>query len=79
MIYVLLSLYHLQLFPLQLLFLFWDNFENQSLNSVYVLEKYWISLLGLKKSLKFTTLSTLDTFFRTIRLFFRGKFGSSSV
>ena len=32
------------------------NFE-QVLNSVKVLEKYLISLLGLEKSLKFTTLS----------------------
>ena len=29
---------------------------NKSLNSVKVLEKYLISLLGLKKSLKFTSL-----------------------
>ena len=32
-----------------------------SLNSVKVLEKYLISLLGLEKSLKFTTLCVLDT------------------
>ena len=34
-----------------------------SLNSVKVLEKYLISLLGLEKSLKFTTLCVLDTRF----------------
>ena len=35
----------------------------KSLNSAKVLEKYLISLLGLEKSLKFTTLSTPDTSF----------------
>ena len=35
----------------------------KSLNSAKVLEKYSISLLGLEKSLKFTTLSTPDTSF----------------
>ena len=34
-----------------------------SLNSVKVLEKYLISLLGFEKSLKFTTLCTPDTRF----------------
>ena len=35
----------------------------KSLNSVKVLEKYLISLLGLEKSLKFTALSKPGTFF----------------
>ena len=58
------------------------NFSSRpekSLNSVKVLEKYLISLLGLENSLKFTTLSMPDTIFCKIRLFCRGKFGSSSV
>ena len=42
----------------------------KSLNLVLVFEKYLISLLGHKKSLKFTTLSTPDTFFFKIRLIF---------
>ena len=33
------------------------NFFSKVLNSVKILEKYLISLLGLEKSLKFTTLS----------------------
>ena len=47
----------------------------KSLNSVKVLEKYLISLLGLEKSLKLTILSKPDTFFCKIRLFCQGKFG----
>ena len=35
----------------------------KSLNSAKVLEKYLISLLGLEKSLKLTTLSTPYTYF----------------
>ena len=35
----------------------------KSLNSAKVLEKYLISLLGLEKSLKLTTLSTSYTYF----------------
>ena len=50
----------------------------KSLNSVKVLEKYLISLLGLKKSLKFTTLFT-PHYFCEIRLSQRGEFASSSV
>ena len=49
------------------------------LNSVKVLEKYLISLLGLEKSLKFTILSTPDPNHCKIRLFCLGKFCSSSV
>ena len=58
------------------------NFSSRlekSLNLVQVLEKYLISLLGLEKSLKFTTLSTPDTIFCKIRLFCQGKFDSFSV
>ena len=60
------------------------NFRSRlekSLNLVKVLEKYLqlISLLGLEISLKFTTLFTPCTIFCAIRLFRRGKFGSSSV
>ena len=51
----------------------------KSLNSVKVLEKYLISLLGLEKSLKFTILSTPDPICCKIRLFYLGKFCSSSV
>ena len=40
----------------------------RSLNSVKVLEKYLISLLGLEKSLKFTTLFTSHIFWCTIIL-----------
>ena len=36
--------------------------KTESLKSVSVLEKYLISLLGLEKSLKFSTLSMPDTF-----------------
>ena len=50
-----------------------------NLNLVQVIEKYFISLLGLEKSLKFATLSTLDTIFCKIRLFCQGKFDSFSV
>ena len=42
------------------------NFSSRlekSFNLVKVLEKYLISLLGLEKSLKFTTMSTSDTHF----------------
>ena len=42
------------------------NFSSRlekSFSLVKVLEKYLISLLGLEKSLKFTTLSTPDTHF----------------
>ena len=42
------------------------NFSSRlkkSWNSVKVLEKYLISLLGLEKSLEFTTLSMPDTYF----------------
>ena len=35
----------------------------KSFNLVKVLEKYLIFLLGLEKSLKFTTMSTSDTHF----------------
>ena len=42
----------------------------KSLNLVLVFEKYLTSLLGHKKCLKFTTLSTPDTFFFKIRLIF---------
>ena len=51
----------------------------KSLNLVKDLEKYLISLLGLEKSLKFTTLSMPVTIFCKIRFFCRGKFGSSLV
>ena len=40
------------------------------LKLVKVLEKYLISLLGLEKSLKFTTLSIPDTIFCKISCFF---------
>ena len=36
-----------------------SSYLAKSLNSVMVLEKYLISLLGLEKSLKFTTLSKI--------------------
>ena len=39
------------------------------------LKIYLISVLGPEKSLKFTTLSTPDTFFYKIRLLCRRKFG----
>ena len=42
---------------------------DKSLNSAKVLEKYLISLLGLKKPLKFTTLSMPTSPFCKIRLF----------
>ena len=58
---------------------FWYSCLEKSLNSVKVLEKYLISLLGLEKSLKFTILSTPDPIFCKIRLFCLGKFCSSSV
>ena len=48
------------------------NFSSRlekSLNLVKVLEKYMISLLGLEKSFKFTTLSMPDTIFCKIRFF----------
>ena len=48
------------------------NFSSRlekSLNLVKVLEKYLISLLGLEKSLKFTTLYMPDTIFCKIRFF----------
>ena len=51
----------------------------KSLNSIQVLEKYLISLLGLEKSSKYTTLSTPDTFCCKITLFYLAKFGSSLV
>ena len=41
----------------------------KSLNLVKVLEKYLISLLGLEKSLKFTTLSMPVTIFCKVRFF----------
>ena len=49
-----------------------------SLNSVKVLEKYLISFLALEKSLEFTTLFT-SHILGDVRLFCRGKIGSSSI
>ena len=43
------------------------------------IEKYLICLLGLKKSLKFRTLSMPETFFCKIRLFCLGKFGMNNI
>ena len=51
----------------------------KSSNSVYVPTKYLISLLGLERSFKFSTLFMPDTFFCKMRFFCQGKSGSSSV
>ena len=46
------------------------NFTSRRKKLVKVLEKYLISLLGLEKSLKLTTLSIPDTIFCKISWFF---------
>ena len=47
-----------------------SNHCKKLLKLVKVLEKYLISLLGLEKSLKFTTLSIPDTIFCKTSVFF---------
>ena len=42
--------------------------KSESLNSVQVLKKYLVSLLGLEKSLKFTTLQTPSFFCKISRI-----------